>query len=110
MSRNLLAPEARRSDSSAPVDEDERDASRLAGQVDGVSPRLAIESGLAIRPSRRPDRPDERGRGAEPSRRDRLVAALAAMVSREAPADHGLARAGQSLGGDDEVDVDRPPR
>ena len=53
-------------------------------------------------------RRDERDRGPEAGGRHGLVAALAAVVSAERAAEHGLAGLGQALGADDEVDVDRP--
>jgi len=54
-----------------------------------------------------PDGPDEHDRRTEAGRRDRLVAALAAMVPRERPAGDRLARPRKPLDGDDQVDVDR---
>jgi hypothetical protein len=51
---------------------------------------------------------DEADVGAEPSRGHRRVAALSAAIALEAAAQHRFAPPRQPLGGDDQVDVDRP--
>ena len=90
------------------IDHDQGDAGRARGdeQVGHVDP-LGDEGG----PRGGPEvvvahRADERHERAEPRGRDRLVAALAAVMPGDVAAGHGLARAGQAGRDHDEVDVD----
>jgi hypothetical protein len=52
------------------------------------------------------DRADERRRDAEAGRRNRLIAALAAVVDRELGPGQGFARGGKAIRASDEIDVD----
>ncbi len=94
------------------VDQDQRDAGRLRRRA-STRPRRSIAFGARARrgassPNESsPIAPTNGGRGAETSRRHRLVAALAAVMAREPATDDGLAGTGQPLDRDDQVDVDR---
>ncbi len=91
------------------VDEDERDAGRLVRELDdaGDVDPLGLQGRSGLGPERvGADRADERHRRPEPGRRDRRVAALAAVVALEPPADDRLAGGRQPVDDGDEVDVD----
>ncbi len=100
--RDLVAPLA--------VDRDQRDAGRLAvepgdrADVDALGRELLDRGRAEVVVADRAGEPHAR---AGAGRGDRLVGALAAAVTGEAPAGHGLARLGKAVERDDEVGVDR---
>ncbi len=100
--RDLVAPLA--------VDRDQRDAGRLAveprdrADVDALGGELLDRGRAEVVVADRAREPHAR---AGAGRGDRLVGALAAAVTGEAPAGDGLARLGEAVERDDEVGVDR---